>query len=327
MRLGGNAKYLADITHKSDIPNALEWAREKDLPVIMIGSGSNIVWGDKGFAGLVLVNKISGIKLTKVDSESTYLEVGAGENWDKTVKKSTEAGLHGIEALSLIPGTAGATPVQNVGAYGQEVSDTIVSIEAYDSHKKEFVTILGEHCEFGYRTSRFKITDRSRFFITTLKFQLTSEAPSPPFYPTLQKVLDENGIKKYTPQIIRDAVIDVRSRKLPDPKKVANNGSFFGNPIISKATYNKIAQKHSLVPNWPTSDGRVKVSAAWLIETVGYRNFHDRKTGMATWPTQPLVLVNEKAEHTADLIVFRDRIIHDVYHEFGITLQQEPELI
>ena len=327
MRLGGNAKYLANISDKSDIPNALEWAEEKKLPVIMIGIGSNIVWGDDGFDGLVLVNKIRGIKITKVDSESSYLEVGAGENWDKMVLQSTKAGLHGIEALSLIPGTVGATPVQNVGAYGQEVADTLVSIEAYDSHKKAFVTILGEQCKFGYRTSRFNTTDRSRFFITSLKFLLSTDLPTPPFYPTLQKTLDEAGVKKYTPQIIRDAVIDVRSRKLPDPKKIANNGSFFGNPIISKDLFDKISKKYSTIPGWPTSDGRVKVSAAWLIEKVGFKNFHDSKTGMATWPTQSLVLVNEKATHTADLIIFRDRIIRDVHHEFGITLRQEPELI
>lgn len=327
MRLGGKAKYLASITNAHDIPNALDWADEKKLPVIMIGGGSNVVWADKGFAGLVLINKIKGFEIIKVDDESSYIRVGSGEEWDETVQRSVEAGLHGIEALSLIPGTSGATPIQNVGAYGQEIADTLVSVDAYDRHNKDFITILSEHCDFGYRTSRFKTTDRGRFFITSLKFLLTTEAPVPPFYPTLQKALDEKGVTEYTPLNVRQAVIQVRSSKLPDPKKVANNGSFFANPIISKTLFNKIKNKYTNIPNWPTDDGKIKLSAAWLIVKVGYKNFHDKKTGMATWHLQPLVLVNEKATHTADLILFRDRIINDVQHEFGITLQQEPELI
>ncbi len=327
MRLGGKATYLCDITDRHDIPNALQWAKEKNLPVIMIGDGSNIIWSDKGFEGLVLVNKIKGFNIVKADNESSYVEVGAGENWDNVVERCVDAQLSGIEALSLIPGTTGATPVQNVGAYGQEVADTLVSVDVYDSHKHEFITILAEDCEFGYRTSRFKTTDRGRFFITSLKFHLRNEPPKPPFYNALQKALDERDITEYTPRIIRETVIAVRKSKLPDPKEVANNGSFFANPIVSKAKYDTIKLKHDNVPGWPTSDGKVKIPAAWLIEKVGFKNFHDKKTGMATWHLQPLVLINEKATHTADLIQFRDRIIKDVQLTFGITLEQEPELI
>ncbi|MDQ5886163.1 MAG: UDP-N-acetylmuramate dehydrogenase [Patescibacteria group bacterium] len=327
MRLGGEATYLCDITDAHDIPNALDWAESKKLPVIMIGTGSNIVWSDKGYDGLVLVNKIKGVEFTKVDSESSYLQVGAGENWDEVVAKSVHEELSGIEALSLIPGTVGATPVQNVGAYGQEVADTLVSVDAYDTKTKTFVTILNEQCEFGYRTSRFKTADRGRYLITSLKFHLTREMPKPPFYNALQKVLDEKKITSFTPQLIRDIVIAIRSSKLPDPKIVANNGSFFANPIVSKTKYENIKLKHDDLPGWPTAEGKIKIPAAWLIEKVGYKNFHDKKTGMATWHLQPLVLVNEKATHTADLILFRDRIIKDVHLTFDITLEQEPELI
>ena len=327
MRLGGKALYLAEITKKEQIPEALAWASKEKLPVIMIGEGSNIVWGDKGFKGLVLVSKIAGFKVQEIDEDTVYITVGAGENWDKVVARTTLRGLHGIEALSLIPGTAGATPVQNVGAYGQDVSQTLVSIEAYDARAEKFVTIPAESCKFGYRTSRFKKTDRGRFFITSLTFCLARTNPKPPYYGAVQTYLDEHKIKKITPQILREAVVAIRTAKLPDPKKIANNGSFFANPIVSESRFSKVFAQYPDVMNWPLKDGTYKLSAAWLIETAGYKNFHDLRTGMATWPTQPLVLVNEKAQYTADLLVFRDRIITDVYYKFGVRLQQEPELI
>ena len=327
MRLGGKAAYLVNITDKTDIPFALSWAAEQKIPAMMIGSGSNIVWSDAGYPGLVMVNKIKGFTIRECDVTTSYVDIGAGENWDSAVARTVKKGLSGIEALSLIPGTTGATPVQNVGAYGQEISDTLDSIEAYDAKTKKIVTIPAESCQFGYRTSRFKEADHGRFFITSLRFLLTKEAPSPPFYAALQTYLDHMNIKDPSVQTIREVVIAIRSSKLPNPAKIANNGSFFGNPIIAKTTFKKLQKAYPHIPGWPTNDGRVKISAAWLIETAGFKNFHDRKTGMATWHKQPLVLVNEKAECTADLILFRDRIIGEVQAKFKITLQQEPELI
>jgi UDP-N-acetylmuramate dehydrogenase len=293
----------------------------------MIGDGSNIVWGDRGFNGLVLVNKIPGFTITERDEDEVYVQVGAGENWDRTVERTVKKGLHGIEALSLIPGTAGATPVQNVGAYGQEVSQTLVSIEAYDTKMEDFITIPAESCDFAYRSSRFKTKDRGRFLIVSLLFCLNKHVPKPPFYAALQAYFAEHKITVFSPQVIREAVIAIRSSKLPDPAKVANNGSFFANPIISHSHFDKIKDQYPDVPHWPLKDEKYKVSAAWLLETAGYKNFHDLRTGMATWHAQPLVLVNEKAESTADLLIFRNRIIDDVFHKFGIRLQQEPELV
>lgn len=330
MRLGGDAKFLLSITNKAEIPEALAWAKKLKLPVMMIGGGSNIVWKDTGFDGLVLVNKIRGFSITPVDDETSYVTVGSGENWDKVVARTVKAGLQGIESLSLIPGTAGATPVQNVGAYGQEIADTLVSVEAYDTKTDEFVTIPGEYCKFGYRTSRFKTEDKGRFFITGLQLLLTARQPTPPFYPALQKYLDqqtETSKPEYSVAIIREAVIAIRNSKLPDSALVANNGSFFGNPIISQTQFEPLHHKYPDMPNWPTKDGKVKIPAGWLVEKAGFKNFHDRKTGMATWHAQSLVLVNEKATSTADLLIFRNRIMHEVHHKFGITLEQEPELL
>jgi UDP-N-acetylmuramate dehydrogenase len=327
MRLGGNAKFFCQITDKLDIPNALDWAFQKKLPVIMIGGGSNIIWSDDGFAGLVMINGIKGLEIIKESDDFSYVTVGAGENWDKTVEKTVSLGLSGIEALSLIPGTSGGTPIQNVGAYGQEIADTLISCDAYDIKTKTFVTIPNEYCDFGYRTSRFKTNDKGRFFICSLRFRLSAKPPEPPFYPALQSYFDEYNIHTYSAVAVRSAVIAIRKSKLPDPKEHANNGSFFANPIVTKTKYEKLQTRYKSIPGWPTKDNRIKISAAWLVENAGYKNFYDRKTGMATWKKQPLVLVNESAKHTADLLIFRNRIINDVQHTFDITLEQEPEII
>lgn len=328
MRLGGKAKFLANINDQTDIPNYLDWAKEQDIPVKTIGGGSNIIWSDKGYNGLILVNKIKGIKFTKLSSEESFLTVGAGEDWDKVVEQSVKKGLHGIEALSLIPGTAGGTPIQNVGAYGQEVGDTIESVEAYDTKLNKFVNITNSACKFGYRTSRFKTTDKERFIITSITFSLTTENPKPPFYAALQKYIDTLKITDFTPAVIRELVIAIRSSKLPDPKKVANNGSFFANPIVSNTTYYRIKKnyKDKEIPAWKVKTG-YKLSAAWLIEQVGYKDKHDKATGMATWHLQPLVLVNKNAKSSKDLIKFRDKIQTKVFSEFGVSLEQEPELV
>lgn len=328
MRLGGAAAYACDVHDRLELKEAIAWAQEHNLPLMMIGGGSNIIWRDEGFPGLVMVNKILRFEMFAEDDLNYYFTIGAGENWDSVVERTVQAGCTGIEALSLIPGTAGATPVQNVGAYGQEIADTLVTVEAYDSEAGDFITIPAMDCGFGYRTSRFKTTDRGRFFITGLSLHLTQGNPEPPFYGSVQQYFDEHGISDITPQALRDAVIDIRSHKLPDPAKVANNGSFFANPVVSEGTLAQIAANYGEVPHWPTKDDNgVKIPAAWLIEQAGFKNFHDEATGMATWPTQPLVLVNEHATSTAALETFKQRILDTVKEKFDITLVQEPELI
>lgn len=327
MRLGGEARYLAEITNREELNQALDWATDHGVSVLMIGDGSNIVWRDEGYDGLILVNKIKQFEHTAEGEYDHFVTIGAGENWDSVVGRCVELGLSGIEALSLIPGTAGATPVQNVGAYGQEIANTLVSVEAYDTQAGQFVTIPNTDCDFGYRTSRFKTRDHGRFCIISINLHLSTAPPQPPFYGQLQRYLDEHGHGQYTCQIIRDAVIDIRSHKLPDPAVVANNGSFFANPIISKDAFQVLVEQHPDVPHWETRDGTVKLAAAWLIEHVGFKDAHDPETGMATWPTQPLVLVNEQATSTAQLLAFRQKIVNAVQQTFGITLTQEPELL
>lgn len=326
MRLGGPAKYLLEITGPEQIEPALAWAESQKCKVIMIGDGSNIVWTDQGFDGLVLVNKIPGFEVQDQEFQS-FVNIGAGENWDSAVEKTVKAGLSGIENLSLIPGTAGATPVQNVGAYGKEIADTLVCVQAYDTKQKKMIIIPKAECGFSYRKSRFNSEDKGRFFITSVTVGLSKSPPMPPFYGTLQSYLAEHNITTYTPQVIRDAVIAVRNSKLPDPAKVANCGSFFSNPIVDQIALDNLLARYPSIPNWDVDGAKSKISAAWIMEQLGLKGYHEPNTGMAIWDKHALVFVNEKAPNTASLLAFRDAIIKRAEEKFGITLKQEPELI
>jgi UDP-N-acetylmuramate dehydrogenase len=326
MGLGGSAAYLVEVTARSQVPAAVQWAAERQLPTMMIGGGSNIIWRDEGYPGLIIVNRIMGYEVLEEDAANRYLTIGAGEPWDNVVARSVEAGLTGIEALSLVPGTAGATPVQNVGAYGQEIADTLVSIEAYDTTTYQLLNIPASDCAFGYRTSRFKTVDHGRFYITALTLHLMVSNPEPPFYSAVEKYFQEHDITTYTPAALRQAVIAIRTAKLPDPAVVHNTGSFFANPIISADQLLNLTAQFENLPHWPLENGGAKLSAAWLIEQAGFKDYHD-DSGMATWPRQSLVFINEHAKTTADLLAFKQKVVDAVQARFGITLQQEPELL
>ena len=327
MRVGGNARYLMDITHAFDIDKAVAWAEERSLPILMIGGGSNIIWRDEGFEGLILVNKIMGFDIHSYDDEITYVTIGAGENWDKVVQRCVDEGLSGIEQLSLIPGTTGATPVQNVGAYGQEIANVLMTLQAYDLHEKRLVTMTASDCGFSYRDSRFKSTDRDRFLITAVTFMLSKKPPARPFYESVERYIKEHDITDITPATIRDAVIAIRQAKLPDPAIVANTGSFFKNPIIKRDQLTRLLHDHPDIAYWDIDDYTVKLSAAWLIEKVGLKGVHDDETGMATWKNHSLVLVNERAGSAKNVLAFRDKIAHAVSAKFNVNLEQEPEIL
>jgi UDP-N-acetylmuramate dehydrogenase len=326
MRLGGPAKFLTEITARDQIVEAAEWAKDKNVKVIMIGHGSNIVWQDSGFDGLVLVNKIPGFEIARQGSEY-IVKLGAGEVWDDVVGRLVDQGLSGVEQLSLIPGTVGATPVQNVGAYGRELSESLISVEAYDTTENKFVEIANEDCGFSYRKSRFNQQDQNRFFICSITIKLAKTNPRPPFYASLEKYLKKHNITEYTPASIRASVINIRNSKLPDPKKVANCGSFFGNPIISKEKLSELKSKYPDIQAWDMKNGKYKISAAWLLDSLGLKGYKDPATGMALWDKQPLVFVNEHAKSTKNLLDFRENIKLQVKESFGIDLKQEPELI
>lgn len=326
MRLGGPARYLLEIHKPEEIAEAIAWAEAQKAAVMMIGVGSNIVWQDAGFDGLILVNKIMGFELQKQEY-SSFATVASGEPWDSVVERIVAENLSGVEQLSLIPGTTGATPVQNVGAYGREIAEVLVCVQAYDAVEKKMVVIPKTECGFSYRKSRFNSDDKGRFFITSITLTLSPSPPLPPFYGSLQAYLSEHNITKYTPQNIREAVISIRSGKLPDPAKVANCGSFFRNPVIGYEQLQVLLDRYAGVKYWEVGEDEYKISAAWLMEKMGLKGYHEPTTGMAIWDKQPLVFVNEKAKNTAALLAFRDAIIKRAKEKFGVSLEQEPELI
>lgn len=328
MRLGGPARYLCEVTSVGEIEEAVIFAQKNNLKILTIGGGSNTIFGDDGFDGLVIINKILGVEIDDSD-ERLELVIGSGEEWDAIVTKSVELGYGDIAALSLIPGSTGGAPVQNIGAYGQQISDCLVSVDAFDLETMKLISILRQNCNFSYRSSRFNKEDKGRFIITSVKLQLCRKKVSGPFYKDVARYFELHGISqtKATPRQLRDAVIAIRSAKLPDPKTVANTGSFFKNPIISKAQYHKLLEHYPQLKSHETDDGKLKLYAGQLIELAGLKNYHDQATGMATWKNQALVLVNESATTTADLLAFKKKVVTSVHAAFGVTLLQEPEFI
>ncbi len=324
MRIGGKARALTTVTSKDELVEAVDWAKTHNLPLLILGGGSNVIFSN-GFEGLVIINRIGGYKVLEETSEGATICAGAGENWDVVVARTIDANLHGIELLSGIPGTTGATPVQNVGAYGAEIADTLQELEAYDLRTKEFVTLQKNDCGFTYRNSIFKSPKKRRYIITSITLKLTKKSPKPPFYHSLQHYLDERGISKYTPMAIREAVLDVRSRRLPDPAKIANTGSFFKNPIVNTEVAERLEENYPDLAFWPLQDGKVKLAAGWLLEKAGLRGYSAH--GMKTYEHHALVLVNDHAKDYDDLLKFKQEIIDAVQDKFGVMLEQEPELM
>lgn len=326
MRLGGQAQYLTDVENKIELQNTLRWASSHNLSTLVIGGGSNIIFTDDGFGGVVIVNKISGFETLQSDAESIVVKVGAGETWDSTVEKTVQMGVSGIEALSMIPGTTGAAPVQNIGAYGQELADTFVELEAYDTNTSTFTTLSKEDCLFGYRTSIFKNVRPQRYIIVSVTLRLSKHWMDPPLYQSLQEYVAKHDITELSPANIRASVMDIRASKLPDPKELANSGSFFKSPVIPRVKFEEIRKEFSNAPGYEVSGEMVKVPAGWLVEMVGYKGRMD-KNGMGVYEKHALVVVNYSAKHFGDLLEFTSGIISEVEKKFGIKLEPEPEII
>jgi len=328
MRLGGTAAFLCEISSEADLLEALAFADKNNLRTHLVGSGSNSIFGAGGYKGLIIVNRILGVT-TEEDTKAHRLTVGAGENWDMIVQQSVALGYVDIALLSLIPGTVGAAPVQNIGAYGQQISDSIISMRAYDTKNKAFVELTVGECAFAYRTSRFNKTEKSRFIITNIKLRLYRKNIEEPLYADIERYLSNHNIASTSasPEQLREATSKVRVIKLPDPCQVANCGSFFKNPVVSKGKFAKLLQDFPDLKAHKTDDGNLKLYGAQLIELCGLKDIHDDATGMATWKNQALVLVNEHARTTLDLIKFKELIVEAVQQKFDIILVQEPELV
>jgi len=322
MKLGGPAKIIAEAHTDADVAEIYTDAKLKSLPVFVLGGGSNVIAKDEGFDGVVIRIRIPGFEVIKDEPGSATIKIGAGENWDEAVRRITDLNLSGVECLSAVPGTAGAAPVQNIGAYGQEIADTLESLTAYDSQQDTFVTLTASDCGLSYRNSIFRDSEKGRYVITSITLKLSKNQPAPPFYENLQKYLDENNIHIYDVKTIRRAIINIRTNKLPDPKLLPNSGSFFKNAIIEDWQLSDLRKTNPDMPAYDMGEGKFKLSTGWMIEQTGLKGqlIH----GMRVHDKNALVLINESANSYLDLALARQEIIDAVRNKFNVTIEQEP---
>lgn len=290
----------------------------------ILGGGSNLVLtGD--FDGLVLHMAIPGKRLLKEDGEAFYIEAGAGENWHDFVQWTLQQGWPGLENLSLIPGTVGAAPIQNIGAYGLEIGECFASLTAWDFEKQAFSTVDRSNCRFGYRDSVFKQEGwhlSGRMAITSVVFRLPKAWTPNLRYADVNQELATRNIATPTPQDIANAIIAVRQRKLPDPALVPNAGSFFHNPVVDTALADALAADYPTLPRYPQPDGRFKLAAGWLIEQAGWKGKNLGPVGM--YEKQALVLVNRGGATGADVTRTMAAVQADVRAKFAVQLTPEP---
>jgi UDP-N-acetylmuramate dehydrogenase len=339
LRLGGPARYLARCKSVAELQELLTWADERNLPTHVLGGGSNTVFDDAGFDGLVICVGLRGTEITFAD-DAALVTAAAGEDWDPLVASTIGNDLSGVECLSGIPGLVGATPLQNVGAYGQQVSELIVSVGALVRDTLEEIQVDKADCGFGYRTSRFKGIDRDRFIITSVTYRLRRGCRPEIRYQQLEDHLQEGGVSldalspgKAASGAVRDAVIEIRRSKSmvlddADPNS-RSAGSFFLNPVLTEAQLEVVHQScrsmgvaSGEIPVFPTSGGLQKLSAAWLVEASGFPR-GTRRTGAGISDKHALALVSH-GDSAADLLVLASEVSAAVQASFGVTLEREP---
>ncbi|MFZ2853080.1 MAG: UDP-N-acetylmuramate dehydrogenase [Rhodocyclaceae bacterium] len=324
LALPARAAHLARISKAAHLPALAADPRWRDTPRFVLGGGSNLVLCDD-FAGLVLQMAIAGRELASEDGDAWYVRAGAGENWNDFVRWTLAQGWPGLENLALIPGTVGAAPIQNIGAYGLEVAERFHSLEACDMHSGESVRFERAACRFGYRDSVFKQEGwhrEGRFAITSVTFRLPKVWQALTRYADIPAELDARGIASPDARQIADAVIAIRRRKLPDPALIPNAGSFFHNPVLDAATADRLAADFPGLPRYAQPDGRVKLAAGWLIEQAGWKGRDLGPVGM--YEKQALILVNRGGARGADVLALMQAVAADVRLRFGVELTPEP---
>ncbi|MHB0979301.1 MAG: UDP-N-acetylmuramate dehydrogenase [Thermoleophilia bacterium] len=331
LELGGPARFFLEAPDEQTLAAGIRWAREQAKPVFLLGGGSNLVVADGGFAGLVIRPTYAGIQWGPDDPTGTMVEVGSGHVWDELVAAATSRDLAGLECLSGIPGTVGAAPVQNVGAYGQEAADTIVSVRGLDLSTLQVVHLPADGCAFGYRDSLFRRAP-GLYAVLSVTFGLRAGGAPTLLYPELISAIGDRpaGLRE-----VRDTVLTMRRRKSmlldPDDENRRSVGSFFTNPIVTREEAARVAarrggadvQAESALPSFPMEDGRVKLSAAWLIERSGFsRGFRRGRVGISTRHT--LALVNMGGATSCELLALAAEVRAGVLERFGVSLGMEP---
>ena len=330
LNVGGAARWFAEAASEAEIAEAAAWAHERGLPIFVLGGGSNLLISDAGFDGLVLHVHLRGIESADAEGDRVY-RVAAGEDWDSFVTRAVTENCAGIECLAGIPGTVGGTPVQNVGAYGQEVASVVERVRACDLETREFVEFTAEECGFSYRRSRFNSEDRGRFVVTRVDYRLRRGGAATVAYPDLKRALGDRGAFAGDPGLteIADTVRRIRRSKgmllVEGDPNCRSAGSFFKNPVITAERFGEIAARGE-PPSFPADSGMVKLPAAWLIEQAGFaKGYRLGGAGISTLHT--LALVNRGSATAAEIVALAREISDRVEERFGIRLEMEPVLI
>ncbi|MEX0931907.1 MAG: UDP-N-acetylmuramate dehydrogenase [Candidatus Paceibacterota bacterium] len=323
-KVGGTARFFVSVTQTEELSEVFDFAEEKSVPVILLGGGSNTLFDDGEYNALVLKIDIQGVEFEDVDTHRKRVVVGAGVEWDTLVAMTVEQNLFGLELLSLIPGSVGASPVQNIGAYGAEAKDVIESVEVFDRSDKKIKKIKNSDCQFGYRSSIFKKEEGKNYIVTKVTFLLSSQGVVNTSYPDLEKFF----LNKQNPTLseVRDAVIAIRTNKLPDVNTIGTAGSFFKNPVVSGDVFNKLKAKYPEMVGYKLENGDVKVSLAWLLDKVlGMKGFSFG--GARLYERQPLVIVAEKNTPVSDVRKLIDHVEKKVFETFGIHIEKEVVIL
>lgn len=322
--ISARARYFASVGTEKQLKEILRHPKTDGLKIMVLGGGSNVLFTDN-FDGLVLHVEIEGREVINETDEHIWLKVGAGENWHKTVRYCVEKGWGGIENLSLIPGTVGAAPIQNIGAYGVEIQDVFEWLEAVDIEGREVRRYEKKHCEFGYRDSIFKGGLKGVVIVTTVVLKLSKNPELNMSYGAIQAEIESREISTPTIRDISDIVIDIRNSKLPNPKTLGNAGSFFKNPIVSDEIYQIIKEEYPQAPGYDMGNQKTKVPAGWLIEETGWKGKVVGNTG--TYKQQALVIVNHGGASGSEILSLAKQIKESVKEKFGIPLVPEVNII
>lgn len=322
LRVAAQAELLVELSDPASLPELLQLESVRDRPLLVLGEGSNVLFAGN-FEGVVLIVSSRGKEIVENGEDGVRIRAAAGEHWHDLVRWSLAEGLSGLENLSLIPGSVGAAPIQNIGAYGVELADSLTAVEAYDRERAVAVRFDREQCEFGYRQSIFK-QHPGRWIITAVELLLQREAALSLDYAGVRDELSVMGIAKPSATDVSDAVCRLRRRKLPDPAEIGNAGSFFKNPVVGAAAAAKLQERYPKLPVFDAPGGK-KLSAAWLIEQCGWKGFREHDAGVSE--KHSLVLVNYGAASGAELKALAQRIMDSVRDTFAVQLEPEPRII
>lgn len=315
------ADELIELRSLEDVLGIIDHIRNK--PYLFLGGGSNVLF-IQNFRGTVLLNRIAGYDVQNIDDNHYQISAYSGSNWHEFVLWTIENGYYGLENLSLIPGTVGAAPMQNIGAYGVEIKDCCIGLEAIHLQTGQKRYFTAEECQFGYRESVFKRELQNQYFIYRVDFKLSKNADIKISYGAIQDTLIKNGIMNPTHRDVSNAVIAIRSSKLPNPSDLGNAGSFFKNPVVSQDMADEFLKNYPLAPHYKDSKG-VKIPAGWLIEQCGFKGYREGNVG--SHRDQALVIVNYEAALGSEIYNYSQKIIDEVKKRFNFVLEREVNMI